>query len=347
MRTARQTDAVNATPSLNDFGVRSSDRTAGPAGVEGLPNRRRDARRALDPAALGRAVAAEAPADPQPGAWAHRAVGSRIGRYTIKGILGRGGSGPVYLSTHPTLRVPVAVKPVPADPACRDALRAEARRQATVNHPNVVRVWDYEDGDDPFLVLEYVAGEDLRDRLAAGPLDRQGAFTLIVQAAAALRAALRAGVTHHDVKPGNLLLTPENGFKLGDFGLARCRRAFARPVAADAPVVRWAAGTWTYAAPERFEGGGDHRADIYSLGMTAYHALAGRPAVAGAGPDEVMLGHKRGDHEPLHRAAPGVGWDASDLVARMTATDPDRRFQTYDDVIRAAEAAFALRLEHS
>jgi serine/threonine protein kinase len=306
-----------------------------------------DVRQVIDAAAMRRAAQglAERPSAEMELSW-HRPVGGRIGRYIIKGLLGRGNFGPVYLSTHPTLRVPVAIKLVSPEAVDRDALRAEARRQALVNHPNVVRVWDYEDGEEPFLVTEYVSGENLRERLSVGPLDRREGFTLIVQAALALRAALRAGVTHHDVKPSNLLLTPENGYKLCDFGLARCRRLLVRAVPQAATCPRRAAGTWTYTAPERFEGVGDHRSDIYSLGMTAYHALAGRPAVIGSGPDDLMLLHKRGDFEPLHRAAPGIGWDASDLVGRMIATDPERRFPSYEDLIASAETAFGFRLEH-
>jgi serine/threonine-protein kinase len=250
----------------------------------------------------------------------------------------------VYLGVHPTLRVPVALKP--AGSADRDRLRVEARLQAAVTHPNVVRVWDYEDGDDPVLVLEYVGGENLRDRLAHGPLAPRDAFTLTVQAALALRAAWRAGVTHGDVKPANVLLTPEDGFKLGDFGLARCRRKFLRSVPADAPRPGpAAAGTLNYMAPEQFEAAHDHRSDVYSLGLTLHHALTGCVPVPGTDPDEVMLRHKRGEVEPVHRVAPGVRREVSDLVRRMTAVDPARRFDTHDDLIRAAEAAFGMRLD--
>ena len=305
----------------------------------------RDARQLIDRAAVERV--ARAVADTPPPAAALRAVGTRLGRYTVKGILGWGGFGPVYLAIHPTLRLPVAVKPLAtATAADRQRVQAEARRQAAINHPNVVRVWDFEDGDEPLLVLEYVAGDNLHDRLADGPLAAAEAFTLVVHTGLALRAALRAGVTHRDVKPGNLLRTPEDGFKLGDFGLARCRRGLVRAVPADPPPPRAAAGTACYMAPEQFDDCADHRSDVYSLGLTLHHALTGRLPVTGRTPDEVMLRHKRGEVDPVHWAAPGVGRPVSDLVGRMTAVDPARRFDTYDELIQAAGAAFGLRLEN-
>lgn len=299
----------------------------------------RDARPFLDPKAIARITAALNPASVHHD---YRAIGSRLGRYPIKGLLGVGGCGAVYLSVHPTLRVPVAIKTIPASQ--RDSLRTEARRQALLNHPNIVRVWDYEEGDEPFLVLEYVPGESVHSRLACGPMERAEGFTLLINTAVALRAALRAGVVHHDVKPANLLATSDGGFKLGDFGLARGGGRFKRVVDATTPVERRVAGTWNYAAPELFESCGDHRSDVYSLGMTLYHALAGRPAVEGSA-EEVLLRHKTHDWEPLHRAAPGIGWAVSDLVSRMTAPDPALRFDNYDDLMNAAQTAFGLRLD--
>ncbi|QJW97816.1 serine/threonine-protein kinase [Frigoriglobus tundricola] len=316
----------------------------------------RDARQLFNPGSINRALARLVPPPelaPEPAVRVLevRPSGSLFGRYLIKGVLGWGGFGPVYLAVHPTLRVPVALKPVgaggdPDRPALRDRLRAEARLQAQIVHPNVVRVWDYEDGDEPFLVLEYVNGENLRERLSAGPLDAPAAFTLLVQTGLALRAAWRVGVAHHDVKPANILLTPENGFKLADFGLARCRRKFARPVAAAAPGAGGeVAGSLNYMAPERFENGSDHRSDVYSLGLTVYQALTGRIAVPGTDPDAVMLRHKKGDLDLAPGPGPGPGREVSDLIRRMTAVDPARRFDTHDELIRAAEAAFGMRLD--
>ena len=302
----------------------------------------RDVRAHLDPAAVAK-LDHRIRSEPAVIPCEYRPIGSWIGRYPIKGLLGRGGFGPVYLSVHPTLRIPVAIKPVPA--RYRDALRAEARRQAEVNHPHVIRVWDYEDGDDPFLVLEYVPGENLGVKISAHPLDRGEGFTLLIHLAAALRAAHRVGIEHHDVKPTNVLTTLENGFKLGDFGLARGRRKFVRTHDANSSNTPHVSGTWNYAAPEVFENNGDHRSDVYALGMTVYHALAGRPAIGAGDFSELMMRHKRGDWEPLHRAAPGVGWAVSELVARMTAADPERRFDSYEELIRAAESAFGLRLD--
>ena len=314
----------------------------------------RDARQLFDPNAVGLAVSKLAPNPAEQGPPTLEScplLGSRLGRYTLKGMLGWGGFGAVYLSTHPTLRVPVAIKPVPkrggtAPQALCDQLKAEARRQAAIHHPNVVRVWDYEDGDDPFLVLEYVPGENLQERVSHEPLSVAETFTLIIQMALALRAAWRAGIIHSDVKPANVLLAAENGYKLADFGLARCRRKFAQVREQNAPVPKLATrGSLNYMAPEQFENCHDFRSDIYALGLIAHYGLSGSPAVVGSDPDEVMLRHKRGSIEPLQKLLPDLRWDVSELIRRMTAVDPERRFQSYDDLISATETAFGLRLD--
>jgi serine/threonine protein kinase len=255
-------------------------------------------------------------------------VGDCIGRYVVKGLLGRGGSGRVYLGIHPTLRTSVAVK-VPYHPT--DSLRAEAELLAAVAHPNVVRVWDYDEADGtPFLVLEYVGGESLAATVRrSGRLDPARVTRAAVHAARGLRAAHRAGVTHGDVTPGNLLTTPGGTVKVSDFGLARKRTA--RPT--DGPTT--VRGTWRYAAPEAFTGPADQRADIYSLGLTLYHLYTGVPAVTARGWADGLAAHHALTLDPLHWFVPGVSRERSDVVRRMTARDPDGRFAGYDELLAA------------
>jgi len=274
-------------------------------------------------------------------------VGARLGRYRVKGLLGWGGCGAVYLSTHPSLGVSVAVKTVPEDGIARDRFRREARVQAGIQHTAVVRVWDFEEADDTaFLVMEYVPGESLRDRLEDGPLALADAFRLACHATLALRAARRAGVTHHDVKPANLFGTAEGGFKLGDFGLARCaRQAYRAAKPEDEPANYAAGGTPNYSAPEQYEAGADHRADVYSLGLTLYHCLSGVMPVPGDDADALMVRHKRGDFPPLREVAPSLPAALTEVVRKMTSVDPDRRHDDYDDLLGALPAAFGMRLE--
>ena len=314
----------------------------------------RDTRQLANPEAIGRALgrlATGAAVRPVKRRDVARAIGSRLGDYVIKGVLGWGGCGPVYLGVHPTLRVPVAIKVVskaagPNGEALREGLRAEARRQASISHPNVVRIWDFVDTTEPFLVLEYVHGEDLRSRLESGPLSLAEAFTLFMHGTLALRAAHKVGVAHGDVKPGNLLMTPEGGYKLADFGLARSRRTFSRVASTATPRTRPSAkGSLNYMAPEQFEGEYDHRSDLYSLGLTVYQAISGVMPVPGDDFDAVMLRHKRGEVEPLHHVCPGVRREVSDLINQLIAVDPERRFNDHDVLLRAAETAFGLRLE--
>ncbi len=281
-----------------------------------------------------------------------RAVGSKLGRYTIKGILGWGGNGPVYLAVHPTLRGPVAVKVVEeaaleGGEALRESLRLEARLQSSISHSNVVRVIDYEDQDIPFLVLEYVHGVDLRTRLADLPLSTAEAFALIMNAAMGLRSAWRAGIIHSDLKPSNILLTPEGGFKIADFGLARSRRAQWGQVRRGNSVERAVArGSFSYMAPEQFANQADHRSDMYSLGFTAYHALCGSPPIDETSVTAMMLRHQLGDYPPIDQVMSGISPAVANLFQRMSAVDPDRRFADYDELIASTEAAFGMRLHY-
>ena len=241
-------------------------------------------------------------------------VGDRLGRYAVKGLLGRGGSCRVYLAIHPGLKRPVALKvPLRADAPTAARLRSESATLARLHHRNVVRLWDADEAAGvPFLVLEYADGESLGQPLRRGkPLGVRRALNAIRQAARGLRAAHRLGLTHGDVKPANLLTTLDGVVKVADFGLTR--------------AAGRADGTWGYLAPERFDGSGDHRGDIYSLGLTLYHLLAGRPAVVAAGYRDGRQKHAALTLEPLHWSVPGVAPALDAVIRRMTAADPADR----------------------
>ena len=158
-----------------------------------------------------------------------------------------------------------------ADEAFRERFADEARRAASVLHPNVVTVFDEgRDGADAFMVMELVRGRTLRDVIVdRGPLRPHEAARLITQIAAALDAAHEAGVIHCDVKPANVIVDQQGTAKLTDFGIARAARG---------PREHELIGTARYIAPERIEGKAPtERSDVYSLGLVAYELLAGRP----------------------------------------------------------------------
>lgn len=258
--------------------------------------------------------------------------GTTVGRCDLGRALHRGPHGAVYAAVHRDLGLPVVVKAAaPGPPA--EQLAVEAGVLARLTHPNVVRLWDAgRHGDTPFLVLERL-GPSLRAVAAGGPLRPDRAFRFARQAARGLRAAHRAGYTHGDVKPGNLLLGHGRVVRVADFGLAR-------RVGGPDPAADRVAGSWPYMAPERFAGAGDHRADVYALGLTIYQLLSGRPPVVGDTAAACYAAHRALALEPLHWWLPGVSRAASAVVLRMTARDPDRRHADYDtllsDLTRAA-----------
>ncbi len=263
------------------------------------------------------------------------AIGSVLGKYRLTGYLGEGTTSRVYRGRHLRLPLEVAVKVfrdgVWRDPAALAQLRDEASLLAGLNHPNVIRLWDFDDeGPHPYLVTELVDGRTLAGLMRdSGPLLPDWAIFLALQVVDGLEAALRVGVIHRDVKPANILLAKDGVAKLADLGtaitLGRTR--------ADGGL----AGTAAYMAPEqaRGEAGVDHRADIYSLGATLYHAVGGRIPFTGRSAAEVIVKHALSAPAPLHDVAPGVPPAVSGVVARMLAKAPADRYATYAALRRA------------
>ncbi|MFN8194056.1 MAG: serine/threonine-protein kinase [Nocardioidaceae bacterium] len=245
------------------------------------------------------------------------------GRYVLDREIGRGGMGAVWLGRDEVLGRPVAIKRIGSLPGglSPDLARAEreARLAARLNHPHVVAVFDLvAEGDDHWLVMEYVEGASLAQRLRhLGPLSPDQAAPVIGQAADALAAAHAAGIVHRDVKPSNILVTPEGVAKLTDFGIARAE--------ADASLTQTGlvTGSPAYLAPEVASGGGAQPpADVWSLGATLFHALEGRPPYDTDG--NVMGTLYRIVHEPPPRVS-DAGWLAP-LLAHTMATDPAQRW---------------------
>ena len=196
----------------------------------------------------------------------------------------------------------------------------------------MIRLWDFDDeGPHPYLVTELVDGRTLAGLMRdSGPLTPDWAIFLVLQVVDGLEAALRVGVIHRDVKPANILLAKDGVAKLADLGTAI---TLGRTRVADGGL----AGTAAYMAPEqaRGESGVDHRADIYSLGATLFHAVAGRIPFTGRSAAEVIVKHALSAPAPRHEVAPGVPVAVSGVVGRMLAKAPADRYATYADVRRA------------
>ncbi len=257
------------------------------------------------------------------------------GRYTLEREIGRGGMGAVWLGRDEMLGRPVALKRLGAvpgqDPDDRErAERAEreARLAARLSHPHVVAVYDLveEDGQQ-YLVMEHVDGTNLSGYLRAeGPLSPDRAAQLLGQAAEALAAAHEAGIVHRDVKPSNMLVTADGQVKLSDFGIAR---AETDPSLTQTGLVT---GSPAYLAPEVASGAtATARSDVWSLGASLYHALAGHP------PYEVSDNVLGALYRIVHEEPPRVdepGWLGPLLRATM-CRDPEQRWDmaTVRDVL--------------
>jgi len=241
-------------------------------------------------------------------------TGSRLGPYEVIGPLGAGGMGEVWRARDPRLGRDVAIKMLPAafarDPDRVARFEREAKLLASLNHPNVGAILGLEEVDGQrYLVLEFVDGETLAQRLKRGALPVDEAIEVCRQIAAGVEAAHESGVVHRDLKPGNVMLTPSGGVKVLDFGLAKggAGHGSSGDVALSAsPTMTYGAatveglilGTAAYMSPEQARGRAvDRRTDIWSFGCVLYECLAGRPV-----------------HE---------GETVSDLVARILEREPD------------------------
>ena len=243
------------------------------------------------------------------------------GRYTLDREIGRGGMGAVWLGTDQTLGRTVALKRIGIAPGggTPDVQRAEreARLAARLNHPHVVAVFDLvddEDSDQQWMVMEHVEGTNLSEIVRAnGPLPPDQIAPILAQVADALAAAHTAGIVHRDVKPSNILVTPDGNVKLTDFGIARSE--------ADAALTQTGlvTGSPAYLAPEVATGqSATEASDVWSLGATLCHALTGKPPYEVG--DNVMGALYRIVHEDPPRPD-NAGW-LRPLLAASMVKDP-------------------------
>jgi serine/threonine protein kinase len=258
----------------------------------------------------------------------------RIGPYEIKGLLGRGGMALVLKAVDPALNRTVAIKVLAVHLASSGAARQrflrEARAAAAVVHEHVVAVHNVDEtGGLPYMVMEYVPGRSLQDRLdRQGPLALAEILRIGMQVAAGLAAAHAQGIVHRDVKPANILL--ENGVeraRLSDFGLARA--------VSDAALTQSGllAGTPQYMAPEQARGETlDHRADLFSLGSTLYAMCTGHPPFRAESAVAVLRRVSDDEPRPVRELNSEIpAWFAA-IIAKLHAKDPAQRFQTAAEV---------------
>ncbi|HVT19214.1 MAG TPA: serine/threonine-protein kinase [Thermoanaerobaculia bacterium] len=264
-----------------------------------------------------------------------------IGPYRIEGPLGRGGMGVVYRGTHDHLGRPVAIKALAPEltrqPEFRERFFSEAKTQALLQHPNIVGIYDLlADEGDYFIVMELVTGQHLDQRLAAAagrPLDCGAALGIFSQVLSALDYAHSEGVIHRDVKPSNVMISPQGRVKLTDFGIALLIGD--KRLTVSHSVI----GTPTYMSPEQIlhPRSVDHRTDIYSAAVVFFEMLAGRPPFDAETEYAIKKLHVEAAPPDLAELNPALPAGLTAAVAAALSKDPAARFPSAAAFLRALD----------
>ena len=272
-------------------------------------------------------------------------VGTTLGPYQIVSLLGAGGMGVVFQARDARLERDVAIKFLPphaiTDESARKRFRQEALALAKLNHHNIAAVYDVGDssGTD-YLVMEYVPGQSLAQRLKSGPLSVVDAVSLGAQAATALQEAHDRGIVHRDLKPANIIVTPKGQAKVLDFGLAKLASVTDIAHAETLSGTKGIIGTPLYMSPEQIAGTPvDVRTDVWSLGALLYEALAGRPPFGGSA---LTLLRAIADATPtaLREMRSDVPDDVARIVARALEKEPAARYQSAAEMARDLSVVF-------
>jgi serine/threonine-protein kinase len=275
-------------------------------------------------------------------------LGRIIGNYEIVSPFGEGGMGELYLGRHTRLAREVIVKTIRTEDFSpkqiehlRDRLEREAFIQSQLDHPNIVRVYDFiAVGDTTCIVMEYVPGRDLRKMITreTGPIADYRALKLFKQILAAIdyahhfiyldkTGARHQGIIHRDLKPANILVTPDDVVKVTDFGIVKVRGV------KGGTQMGFNPGTPEYMSPEQARGRElDHRSDIYSMGVVLYEMLTGRVPFEGDGSGtsdyEIRRGHIELPVPPMSQFYPGISPELEKVVLKSLEKNPDDRYQT-------------------
>jgi eukaryotic-like serine/threonine-protein kinase len=274
-------------------------------------------------------------------------AGMRLGPYEILSPLGAGGMGEVYKARDTRLDRTVAIKVLPphlsASAESRQRFEREAKTISQLSHPHICALYDVGNQDGvEYLVMEYLEGETLADRLARGPLPLEQMLRYGIEIADALDKAHRQGIVHRDLKPGNVMLT-KSGVKLLDFGLAKAMAPASDAVALSSLPTRekeltaegTILGTVQYMAPEQLEGKqADARTDIFALGAVLYEMATGKKAFSGATQASLISTILRDDPQPVSQVQPMSPPALDRVVKTCLAKDPEERWQSAGDVAK-------------
>ena len=271
-------------------------------------------------------------------------TGALLGRYEITAAIGAGGMAEVYCARDTRLGRDVAIKIITAElkssPESIKRFEQEARAAGALNHPNVCAVLDVGMHEDsPFVVMELLDGESLRERLNAGPVPIRKSLDWAAQAARGLAAAHEKGIVHRDLKPENLFIMKDGQAKVLDFGLAKLMQPAVlapsgeKPVSVSPTEAGTILGTVGYMAPEQARGEAtDHRADLFALGAILYELLTGRRAFSGASPLETLYLICHEEPAPLIASGREIPLGLEAIVRRCLEKEPLQRFQSASDL---------------
>ncbi len=276
-------------------------------------------------------------------------VGTKLGPYEVTAAAGAGGMGEVYRAQDSRLNRTVAIKVLPhnvaENPDLRQRFEREARAISSLNHPNICTLYDVGRQDDTdFLVMEYIEGETLTERLAKGPMASDELLRVAIQIADALDKAHRQGLVHRDLKPGNVMLT-KDGAKLLDFGLAKLQESSGvvqgisgitqtTPLTGEGSII----GTIQYMAPEQLEGkDADARSDIFAFGAVLYEMATGKRAFEGSSQASLIASILKEQPRPISEISPVSPPMLDRAIRQCLAKDPDQRWQTAGDLKRALQ----------
>jgi predicted Ser/Thr protein kinase len=276
-------------------------------------------------------------------------LGTRLnGRYRLEARIGTGGMSSVYRAIDETLERPVAIKlmnrEIATDSDQLERFRREARAVAQLSHPHIVGVIDYgEDQGRPYIVLEYVEGETLKERIRRnGELDVSEAVAYAIEIARALGCAHARHIVHRDVKPQNVLIDEEGSAKVTDFGIARSLDD--EGLTADGRVL----GTTDYVSPEQALGHDvTGQSDLYSLGVVLFEMLTGTVPFSGENQVAVAMKHVREDLPDVQALRPEVSASLAAVIDRATAKDLHERYRSDEELIADLEDVLALETARS
>jgi serine/threonine-protein kinase len=265
-----------------------------------------------------------------------------IGRYDIKSLIGQGGMSTVYLAYDPRSHRNVAIKVLPPyylhATKFRERFEREALTITLLEHPAIVPVYDMgEDEGQPYIVMRYMSGGSLAERLRKGPIPLREALEMFNRLAQAIDAAHSKGVIHRDIKPDNILFDQYGTCFLSDFGLARLRESLGFAKISDGSIM----GTPAYMSPEQIQGDKevDGRSDIYSLGVVLYHMLSGMTPYQGSTAASIMMMHLINPVPHVYEKNEELPTAIQVVLDIAMAKKPDDRYQSAMEMANALNDA--------